>query len=102
MNNPGWADEIAELGYEQARGKIMEFKGVGPKVADCILLFAFQKFESFPVDVWMSRIMSEFYDVGNPKATLSAYEYDRIRRFAKDYFGDYAGYAQEYLFANRG
>jgi N-glycosylase/DNA lyase len=50
----------------------------------------------------MRRIMSEFYDVGNPKATLSAYEYDRIRRFAKDYFGEYAGYAQEYLFANRG
>jgi N-glycosylase/DNA lyase len=102
VENPGWADEISALDYEPARGKIMEFKGVGPKVADCILLFAFQKFESFPVDVWMRRIMSEFYDVGNPKATLSAYEYDRIRRFAKDYFGEYAGYAQEYLFANRG
>ena len=100
--NPGWVDELFQLGYEEARGKIMEFKGVGPKVADCILLFSFQKFESFPVDVWMRRIMSEFYDVGNPKATLSAYEYDRIRRFAKDYFGEYAGYAQEYLFANRG
>jgi N-glycosylase/DNA lyase len=75
---------------------------VGPKVADCILLFAFRKFESFPVDVWMRSIMSEFYDVGNPKATLSAYDYDRIRRFAKDYFGEYASYAQEYLFANRG
>jgi N-glycosylase/DNA lyase len=80
----------------------MKLKGVGPKAADCILLFAFQKYESFPVDVWIRRIMRENYlpDLfGN--APLTMREYEKIRIFARNHFGIYCGYAQEYLYAAR-
>jgi N-glycosylase/DNA lyase len=80
----------------------LKLHGVGPKAADCILLFAFQKYEAFPVDVWIRRIMQQHYlpalRSGSP---LSTREYDRVRRFAREHFGEYCGYAQEYLYANR-
>jgi N-glycosylase/DNA lyase len=80
----------------------MKLHGVGPKAADCILLFAFQKYEAFPVDVWIRRIVQQHYLPslihGSPLMTR---EYDTIRRFAREQFGEYCGYAQEYLYANR-
>jgi N-glycosylase/DNA lyase len=57
-----WQQTIVTLPYEQARRELMKLKGVGPKAADCILLFAFQKYEAFPVDVWIRRIMNEHYN----------------------------------------
>jgi N-glycosylase/DNA lyase len=80
----------------------MKLHGVGPKAADCILLFAFQKYEAFPVDVWIRRIMQEHYlpDLCLD-AALTNREYDSIRRFAREHFGEYCGYAQEYLYAGR-
>ncbi|WOF15261.1 DNA lyase [Methanoplanus sp. FWC-SCC4] len=101
MSDPKWSKRIQNLGYPDARKEIMKYKGVGPKVADCILLFAFQKFESFPVDVWIRRIMNGFYGIGNPEKPMSSSEYASISSFARDHFGEYAGYAQEYLFAGR-
>jgi N-glycosylase/DNA lyase len=80
----------------------MKLSGVGPKAADCILLFAFQKYEAFPVDVWIRRIMHQNYLKNLTVSTaLTAGEYDEIRRFAKKHFGEYCGYAQEYLYAAR-
>ena len=69
----------------------MKLSGVGPKVADCIMLFSMEKYSAFPVDVWVKRAMQHFYlapDVSLPK----------IREFARDKFGKYAGFAQQYLF----
>jgi N-glycosylase/DNA lyase len=98
--DPGWAGRIAGLSFDAARDELMAFRGVGRKVADCILLFAFQKFESFPVDVWMRRVMREHYlPCEGPDRAMTCREYDAIAAFARDYFGEYAGYAQEYLFA---
>ncbi|OPY36493.1 MAG: hypothetical protein A4E35_02033 [Methanoregula sp. PtaU1.Bin051] len=97
-----WARSISSLPSEDARKTLMELQGVGPKAADCVLLFAFQKYESFPVDVWIRRIMGKHYLPNICGSTsLSNREYDAIRKFAKDYFGTYCGYAQEYLFAAR-
>ena len=56
-----WETTIRKLPYEEARRELMKLHGVGPKAADCILLFAFQKYEAFPVDVWIRRIMQEHY-----------------------------------------
>jgi len=97
-----WAEEIAALPYEDARRLMMKFSGIGPKAADCVLLFAFQKYEAFPVDVWIRRIMREHYlpALSNDSA-LTGWEYDTIRRFARKHFGEYCGYAQEYLYAAR-
>jgi N-glycosylase/DNA lyase len=97
-----WAKTIAALPYEEARRQMMKFSGIGPKAADCVLLFAFQKYEAFPVDVWIRRIMREHYitTLSNDSA-LTGWEYDTIRRFARQHFGEYCGYAQEYLYAAR-
>ncbi len=79
------------LGTENCRKKLMEFNGVGPKVCDCIALFGMQKYDTFPVDVWVKRVMQEFYvedDMSLPK----------IRKYAIDKFEDLSGFAQQYLF----
>jgi N-glycosylase/DNA lyase len=97
-----WEDTIRQLPYEEARGELMKLHGIGPKAADCILLFAFQKYEAFPVDVWIRRIMQQNYlPVLGTGAPLTCREYDMIRRFAQTHFGEYCGYAQEYLYAAR-
>lgn len=70
---------------------LKNFSGVGPKVADCIMLFSMGKYSAFPVDVWVKRAMQFFYvapDVSLPK----------IRQFARDKFGNLSGFAQQYLF----
>lgn len=97
-----WEANIRSLPYEEARRELMTLQGVGPKAADCILLFAFQKYEAFPVDVWIRRIMQKYYlpDL-DTEAAMTNREYDRIRRFAREHFGEYCGWAQEYLYANR-
>jgi N-glycosylase/DNA lyase len=97
-----WEDSIRCLPYEEARRELMKLHGVGPKAADCILLFAFQKNEAFPVDVWIRRIVQEHYlpDL-SLDAPLTNREYDTIRRFAREHFGEYCGWAQEYLYAAR-
>jgi N-glycosylase/DNA lyase len=97
-----WEKTIRELPYEAARKELMKLQGVGPKAADCILLFAFQKYEAFPVDVWIRRILQEHYlpelATGAP---LTTREYNQIRTFAREHFGDKCGWAQEYLYAAR-
>lgn len=97
-----WEETIRQLPYEEARKEMMKLQGVGPKAADCILLFAFQKYEAFPVDVWIRRIVQERYlpDLATG-APLTSREYDRIRRFTQKHFGEYCGWAQEYLYAGR-
>lgn len=97
-----WEETIRRLPYAEARKELMKLCGIGPKAADCILLFAFQKYEAFPVDVWIRRIMQEHYLPDLPTDTpLSTREYETIRRFARDHFGNYCGWAQEYLYAGR-
>lgn len=85
-------DEIFSLDYEDAFDLIIGLPGVGPKVADCILLYGFGFEEAFPSDVWIKRIVSHLYFDGEE---ISA---DKARDFGMEHFGDYAGYAQLYLF----
>ena len=77
---------------DSLRKKLMEVKGVGPKVADCTMMFSFGRCETFPTDVWVKRIMSELYFNGNEVGIKE------IHKKADECFGEYAGYAQQYLF----
>ncbi len=77
---------------EEARAALEALPGVGRKVADCVLLFAFGFQEAFPVDVWVMRALRELYF---PRRRPSE---SRLRRFSQTYFGPHAGYAQQYLF----
>jgi len=94
--DPEWEDRVQELPYEKARKELLRLKGVGKKVADCVLLFAFGKTEAFPVDVWIQRILQTRYPGGDTLRT-----YDQCSRFGRSHFGSNAGYAQEYLFCDR-
>jgi N-glycosylase/DNA lyase len=87
------------LEYEAAREKLMEIRGIGPKIADCVLLFAYDKTEAFPVDTHILSVMDEFYGpyLNGPKSRL----WETIGEFARDFFGNYAGYAQQYLYYSR-
>ncbi|OPX61961.1 MULTISPECIES: DNA-3-methyladenine glycosylase [unclassified Methanoregula] len=101
-NAKDWANAISRLPYADARKELMTLEGVGPKAADCILLFAFQKYEAFPVDVWIRRIMAEHYlPELSADTPLTNRDYDTIHRFARRHFGNYCGWAQEYLYAGR-
>ncbi len=84
-------DKLKTLSYADAKKELMKIKGVGNKVADCILLFGLSKRESFPVDVWVKRVMEHFYFDGEKSISL-------IEDFAQKTFGDLGGYAQQYLF----
>jgi N-glycosylase/DNA lyase len=84
--------EIKSKSYEEGRELLMQSKGIGEKVADCISLFSLEKLNAFPVDVHIERIMKQNYP------QLASEKKQKIGEFARSYFGPYAGYAQEFLF----
>lgn len=81
-----------EKDAETLRNKLLEIPGVGPKVADCIMLFSLKKYEVFPVDVWVRRVISELYFENVEQKPQT------IQKFAKEQYGNLAGLAQQYLF----
>lgn len=81
-----------EENTEVLRKKLLEIPGVGPKVADCVMLFALNRFDVFPVDVWVKRVISELY-FNKKEQTPNV-----IHEFAEKQYGDLAGLAQQYLF----
>ncbi|MCL2156630.1 MAG: 3-methyladenine DNA glycosylase [Methanobrevibacter sp.] len=84
--------DILNMDYEDAYDEILQLPGVGPKVADCILLYGYGFKEAFPSDIWIKRIISHLY-FDNKDISLS-----KVREFGMERFGDYAGYVQLYLF----
>lgn len=88
----GGIDYLIEEKTSLAREKLREFHGVGPKVSDCILLFGLKKDDVFPVDVWVKRVMDEFYLNGEIK------NLEKIRQFGINKFGKLSGVGQQYLF----
>lgn len=83
--------EDQKLSTPELKEKLMQMPGIGPKVADCVLLFTYHRRETFPVDVWIKRVMETLF-IGHevPKKQVDDY--------AREYFGNLAGYAQQYLF----
>ena len=85
-------DQLATCPYEEAMGILLELPGVGPKVADCFLLYGLGRLDAAPVDVWIHRIVSELYFRGRKISRLMT------GRFLRERFRNWAGYAQLYLF----
>ena len=75
------------------REKLCALPGVGMKVANCVMLFAYERRRAFPIDVWIERVLKQQYFPRRKKVTNS-----RLREFAETYFGEHGGYAQQYLF----
>jgi len=113
-------DELRLFDYPRARDLLIEelperktLMGIGPKVADCVLLFSCDKDSAFPIDVWMARVLGDYYphlfaeDLRerlasnvSGRTSLSLATYDGLSASARAYFGEFAGYAQQYLFHN--
>jgi N-glycosylase/DNA lyase len=98
---------LRKMPYQQAKKELFSLSGVGLKVADCILLFSLGKLEAFPVDVWVKRVVLNHYAAKLPpelikrlseREGLNNSEYAKLNEFGRNYFGEYAGYAQEYLY----
>ena len=78
--------------YQDAKEAIMEIDGVGDKVADCIMLFAYNKMEAFPIDTWVQRVLETVYFNGRKKRIKE------LHQFASERWSGMEGYAQQYLF----
>lgn len=90
-NDKDYFNRIKKLDTTGLREELKTFKGIGPKVADCIMLFSFSKYDSFPIDVWVKRIMEYFY-------LDKEFGLKKIQDFGQQKFKDLAGFAQQYLF----
>ena len=100
-------EDLKKLPYFQAKKKLIDLPGVGPKVADCILLFSLGKNNAFPIDIWIKRVILRYYSNHFSKQFISKMstgraittsDYNILNEFGRTYFGEYAGYAQEYLY----
>ena len=85
-------DSLKSLPTAEARRQLMALHGVGRKIADCVLLFAYGRQDAFPADVWILKVLRHLYF---PRRRPSP---RRLQHFVDTHFGDYAGYAQQYLF----
>ncbi len=87
-------DGLDALSDEEVRAALRSLHGVGEKIATCTLLFAYGRLGAFPVDVWIGRVLRELYFKRSRKAPADG----ELKRFVGRHFGEYAGYAQQYLF----
>ncbi|MEP6937195.1 MAG: hypothetical protein ABI871_03915, partial [Chthoniobacterales bacterium] len=85
----GWA----RLPDDELRANLCGLPGVGAKVANCAMLFAYERLRAFPIDVWIERVLRARYFSRRRKVTAQ-----KLRQFCEQYFGEHGGYAQQYLF----
>lgn len=85
-------EEINNLSTEKSFELLMQYPGIGPKVASCILLFAYQKFDVFPIDTWVKKYMKDNYNIEGEK---------NIRKFIVDMYHEYSGIVIQYMFNSK-
>lgn len=90
--NPLYLDTVRTADYGEAQRRVLAFPGIGPKVADCVLLYGFHRLDAFPVDVWILRVMRKLY-FKNRRVNEA-----RVHAFGRKRWGNHAGYVQQYLF----
>src|SRR5437016_946089 len=86
-------DAWSALPDAELRKQLCALPGVGPKIANCVMLFAYERLRAFPIDVWIERVLRQHYFSRRRKMTAQ-----RLREFSETYFGEHGGYAQQYLF----
>jgi N-glycosylase/DNA lyase len=88
-----YLEKLSALSDVDLHDRLCALPGVGAKVANCVMLFAYERLRAFPIDVWIERVLRKTYF---PRARkLNA---ERLRSFTERYFGEHGGYAQQYLF----
>lgn len=94
-------DMLKSATYEDAKKELLQVYGVGNKIADCVLLFSLEKLDAFPIDVWIARALAGHYKWLHEKKfgdKITSRQYEQLSDSAREYFGRYAGYAQQYLY----
>jgi N-glycosylase/DNA lyase len=86
-------EQWSTLPDDALRSRLCALPGVGAKVANCVMLFAYERLRAFPIDVWIERVLKEKYFPRKRKVTP-----EQLRAFCETYFGEHGGYAQQYLF----
>ena len=86
-------DALARLSDDELRAQLCALPGVGAKVANCVMLFAYERLRAFPIDVWVERVLMEKYFPKRRQLTAR-----KLRDFSAKHFGEHGGYAQQYLF----
>ena len=89
----GKLEAFRSLDRPAALRELTAFRGVGTKVANCVLLFGYEHLDAFPIDVWIERVLRAAYFADEPDAAVG-----KLQQFSEGYFGSYGGYAQQYLF----
>lgn len=85
------AKMVCDKGLPEDEEQLSALCGVGPKVANCILLFGMGRYDSFPIDVWMAKVMNQLYGIDEG-------DHNRMAAYAREHFGELGGFAQQYLF----
>lgn len=85
-------EQLCSRSYQEAKASLLSFYGIGDKVADCILLFSLEHLSAFPTDTWIMKILQNHYFDHTTKSAT------KLAALARNHFGEYAGYAQQYLF----
>ena len=86
-------EEWSKLPDDELRNNLCELPGVGAKIANCVMLFAYERLRAFPIDVWIERVLRQHYLQRRRKMTAQ-----QLIEFSESYFGEHGGYAQQYLF----
>ena len=97
----GWVDDLAVADYEAARRELMALPAIGPKIADCVCLFGLGHDAAVPVDTHVWRLARELFPAEIATRTLTPTTYDGVRAAYRARYGDWAGWAQQYLYHAR-
>ena len=92
VRSPELLNQISSESYAEAKTRLLEFPGVGEKVADCVLLFGIQKYEAFPVDTWVLKAVRKLYFRNRSIPER------KVQNFGQKRWKQYAGYIQQYLY----
>jgi N-glycosylase/DNA lyase len=88
-------NDLRKSSYQKSKEELIKVYGISDKIANCVLLYSLGFHEAFPIDVWLKRIVEKKYFKGKKTSIQN------LQSFSEDYFGEYAGYAQLFLYANR-
>nr|MDQ4050747.1 DNA repair protein [Thermoproteota archaeon] len=94
-------DFLKKANYNESKKELLRIYGIGNKIADCVLLFSLDKLDAFPIDVWIARALSSHYSwihKSKSQDKISPQQYQQLSDRARNYFGKYAGYAQQYIY----
>ena len=98
---PDWLMRLRDWPYNEAKSELVKIRGVGAKIADCVCLFSLGKDEAVPVDTHIWAVARELFGADVPTRTLTPATYEAIARMFMERYGQFAGWAQEYLYLQR-